>query len=95
MEHLEQSSATVAPLLEESELLRLREQVRGLESELEAKSSRLSELLKVVEHVAQEAQARRHAEEKLKMAQEAAQQEAAEKDRRYAELFHLVCQVVE
>lgn len=40
-------------------------------------------------------QARRHAEEKLKMAQEAAQAEAAEKDRRYAELFHLVCQALE
>lgn len=31
----------------------------------------------------------------MKMAQEAAQAEAAEKDRRYAELFHLVCQALE
>ncbi|CAK9107657.1 unnamed protein product [Durusdinium trenchii] len=67
--------------------------VRELRVELEAKESQNQELMAIAEHVRAQEDARKHAEEKLKMAQQAAQADAAEKDRRYAELFHMVCQV--
>ncbi|CAL1140678.1 unnamed protein product [Cladocopium goreaui] len=77
----------------EAEVLRLKEQVRELQIQLDAKESQNQELMVIVGHVRQQEAARKHAEEKLKMAQEAAEANAAEKDRRYSELFHMVCQV--
>eukprot|EP00913_Durusdinium_trenchii_P017492 g16438.t1 len=113
MEHL---LDTAPPFLEDTaEVMRLKEQVRELRVELEAKESQNQELMAIAEHVRAQEDARKHAEElrrfcselhfldvwtgdvfyeeKLKMAQQAAQADAAEKDRRYAELFHMVCQV--
>jgi len=78
---------------ESPEVMRLKEQVRELQIQLEAKESQNQELMTIAGHVRQQEAARKHAEEKLKMAQEAAEAEAAEKDRRYSELFHMVCQV--
>ncbi|CAJ1383297.1 unnamed protein product [Effrenium voratum] len=78
---------------ESRELLQLREQVSQLTAERAAKEAQLRDLLRVAEHVRAQEAARRAAEEKLKMAEHAAEADAAEKDRRYNELFHMVCQV--
>eukprot|EP00434_Breviolum_minutum_P021239 symbB.v1.2.018736.t1/scaffold1478.1/size117722/5 len=74
---------------ESPEVMRLKEQVRELQTQLEAKESQNQELMTIAGHVRQQEAARKHAEEKLKMAQEAAEAEAAKTPK----LFHMVCQV--
>eukprot|EP00439_Symbiodinium_sp_Y106_P025964 s1255_g3.t1 len=60
-----------------AESQQLQEQVQHLQSVIAAKDSEHAELMR----------------EKLRLAEQAAEADAAEKDRRYAELYHMVCQV--
>jgi len=68
-------------------------QAAELQAKCDAQEVRLAELHGITQAVAEQVAARRRAEEQLRIMQDQTEKDMVDKDRRYGELFHVVCQV--